>query len=222
MDHMDHHGAFWSMLASNYESLIDRQLGGRTRSLIRERLEHEGPLGRATEFGCGTGYFTSALSAGAETLLVTDASEGMLKLAKRRVGAPNVAFALEDCQRTSLPDASIDTAFMALVIQFTDPAATIAEMHRILRRGGRLIIANLDPMALPPLARLRAVARVLYLGVVGYRLKPPKGFGRQVVCKDRLVELLTAGGFRVDSVEVVADPSFASSVPVDYVRATRI
>jgi predicted TPR repeat methyltransferase len=73
--------------ASNYESLIDRQLGGRTRSLIRERLEREGPLGRATEFGCGTGFFTPALSARAETLLVTDSSDGMLKLAKQRVWA---------------------------------------------------------------------------------------------------------------------------------------
>jgi hypothetical protein len=77
-------------------------------------------------------------------------------------------------------------------------------------------------MALPPLARLRAVARVLYLGIVGYRLKPPKGFGRQVVSKNRLMELLTAGGFRVDSIEVVADPSLTSSVPVEHVRATRI
>jgi ubiquinone/menaquinone biosynthesis C-methylase UbiE len=219
---MAHHGAFWSMLAANYESLIDRQLGSRTRSLIRERLKREGPLGQATEFGCGTGYFTSALSAGAETLLATDVSEGMLELAKQRVGASNVTFALEDCQRTSLPDASIDTAFMALVIQFTEPAATIGEMRRILRRGGRLIVANLDPMALPPLARLRAVVRVLYLALVGYRLKPPKGFGRQVVSKDRLLELLSGGGFRVDSVEVVADPSLASSIPVEYVRATRI
>jgi ABC-2 type transport system ATP-binding protein len=133
---MDHHGEFWSKLAARYDSIIDRQLGGRTRWLLRERLGREGALGRAVEFGCGTGFFTPTLAAKAERLLATDVSEGMLQLAKQQVQAPNVAFQVEDCQRTSLSDASIDTAFMSLVIQFTDPPVTLAEMHRILGPGG--------------------------------------------------------------------------------------
>jgi ubiquinone/menaquinone biosynthesis C-methylase UbiE len=219
---MEHHGEFWSKLAAGYESVIDRQLGGRTRRLLRDRIAREGALGRAVEFGCGTGFFTAALADKAERLLATDVSEGMLRVARRQVQAPNVTFGVEDCQRTSLPDASVDTAFMALVIQFTDPPVTLAEMHRILRPGGALIIGNLDPFALPPLARLRGLARVLYHGAVGYRLKPPKSFGRNVLTKDQLGDLLGAAGFRVDCTEAVHDRSRPSNLPVEYVRATRV
>lgn len=219
---MDHHGEFWSKLAASYDSVIDRQLGGRTRWLLRERIAREGALGRAVEFGCGTGFFTPALAAKAERLLATDVSEGMLEVAKQQVQAPNVTFGVEDCQRTSFRDASVDTAFMALVIQFTDPPVTLAEMHRILEPGGTLIIGNLDPFALPPPARLRCLARVLYHGIAGYRLKPPKSFGRNVLTKDQLGDLLAAAGFRVDTAEAVHDTSRASNLPVEYVRATCI
>jgi ubiquinone/menaquinone biosynthesis C-methylase UbiE len=219
---MDHHGAFWSKLASSYDSVVDRQLGGRTRWRLRERLAREGTLGRAVEFGCGTGFFTAALAAKADRLLATDVSEGMLQVAKEQVQAPNVSFGVEDCQQTSLSDASVDTAFMALVIQFTDPPVTLSEMHRILKPGGTLIIGNLDPFALPPVARLRFLARVLFLGIAGYRLKPPKSFGRNVLARDQLASLLAAAGFRVETAEAVNDTSRASNVPVEYVRATRI
>jgi ubiquinone/menaquinone biosynthesis C-methylase UbiE len=219
---MDHHGAFWSKLAANYDSVVDRQLGGRTRKLLLERLRREGALGRAVEFGCGTGFFTAALAGKAERLLATDVSEGMLQVAKQQAQAPNVTFQVEDCQRTSLPDASVDTAFMALVIQFTDPPVTLAEMRRILKPGGILIIGNLDPFALPPLARIRCLVRVLCQGIAGYRLKPPKSFGRNVLTRSQLGSLLTAAGFRVETVEAVNDTSRASNVPVEYVRATRM
>lgn len=162
------------------------------------------------------------LAAKAERLLATDVSEGMLQVAKQQVQAPNVIFRVEDCQRTSLPDASVDTAFMSLVIQFTDPPVTLAEMHRILKPGGTLIIGNLDPFALPPLARFCCLVRVLYRGIAGYRLKPPKSFGRNVLAKDQLGSLLAAAGFRVDSAEAVNDTSRASNLPVEYVRATRM
>jgi SAM-dependent methyltransferase len=69
-------------------------------------------------------------------VVATDLSPGMLALAKDRVDAPNVAFQTEDAQKTSFPDAAFDTAFMSLVIHFTDPARTVAEMHRILKPGG--------------------------------------------------------------------------------------
>ena len=111
---------------------------------------------------------------------------------------------------------------MALVIQFTDPPVTLAEMHRILAPGGTLIIGNLDPFALPPVTRLRSLVRVLYHGIAGYRLRPPKGFGRNVLTKDQLGTLLAAAGFRVHSAEAVHDTSRASNLPVQYVRATRM
>ncbi len=212
---------FWSHVAEKYDRVVDLQIGGKTRSMLRERVAREGHLGRVVEFGCGTGFYTEVLARKSDTLLATDISPGMLELAKRQVKAANVTFQAEDCQHTSLPDGTFDAAFISLVIHFTEPGRTVVEMHRVLRPGGTLIIANLDPQALTGLSRLRSLIRVLYQGIVGYRVKPPKGFGRNVMTEKQLSELLGRSGFRVESSETAKDSSSSSNIPVEYVRAVK-
>jgi ABC-2 type transport system ATP-binding protein len=212
---------FWSYIAERYDRVVDLQIGGKTRSIVRERIAREGKLGRLVEFGCGTGFYTEVLARKADTVLATDISPGMLDVAKQRVNAPNVTFQAEDCQRTSLPDGAFDTAFMSLVIHFTVPEHTVAEMYRILRPDGTLIVVNLDPQALNGLARIRSLIRIVYQGVAGYRIKPPKGFGRSVVTEAQLRELLGRSGFRVGSTETIRDSSLSSNIPVEYVRAAK-
>jgi len=201
--------------------VVDLQIGGKTRSLVRDRVAREGSLGRLVEFGCGTGFFTEVLARKADTLVATDISPGMLKLARQRVKAPHVTFRAEDCQHTSLLDGAFDTAFMSLVIHFTVPEHSVAEMHRILRPEGVLIVVNLDPRALNGLDRIRSLMRIVYRGVSGYRIKPPRGFGRNVMTEQELRELLGRSGFRVDSAETIKDRSRSSNVPVEYVRAVK-
>jgi ABC-2 type transport system ATP-binding protein len=212
---------FWSRVAEKYDRVADLQIGGQTRSMLRERLAREGHLGRVVEFGCGTGFYTGVLARKSDRLLATDISPGMVELAKRRLRAANVTFQIEDCQRTSLPEATFDTAFISLVIHFTEPGRTIVEMHRILRPGGTLIVVNLDPQALTGLNRLRSVIRVLYQGMVGYRTRPPKGLGRNVMTEKQLGALLGRSGFRVESSEAVRDSSSSSNIPVEYIRAVK-
>ncbi|HSP99265.1 MAG TPA: methyltransferase domain-containing protein [Candidatus Dormibacteraeota bacterium] len=212
---------FWSDVAERYDRVVDLQIGGRTRSMVRERVDREGHLGRVVELGCGSAFYTGALAARADTLVATDLSPGMLELARQRVRAGNVSFQAEDCQHTSLPDGAFDTAFMSLVIHFTDPARAVAEMRRLLRPGGTLLIANLDPQALTGLDRIRSLIRIAYQGIVGYRLKPPKGFGRNVLTGAQLQALLGRSGFRVESAETIRDPSRSSNIPVQYVRAVK-
>jgi ubiquinone/menaquinone biosynthesis C-methylase UbiE len=145
----------------------------------------------------------------------------MLALAQAHAGAPNVTFRQEDCQGTSLPDGQLDTAFMSLVLHFTEPERALAEMRRILKPGGTLILSNLDPLALKGLDRLRCRARVLLEGLRGYRTKPPKGFGSRIVSETRLTELLRATGFRVVSLERIKDSARSSNIPVEYVKAVK-
>jgi len=42
--------------------VVDLQIGGQTRSMVRQRLEREGALGSTVEFGCGTGFYTETLA----------------------------------------------------------------------------------------------------------------------------------------------------------------
>jgi ubiquinone/menaquinone biosynthesis C-methylase UbiE len=213
---------FWSNVAEKYDRIVDLQIGGKTRLMVRERVAREGHLGRLVEFGCGTGFYTEVLARKADALLATDISPGMLELARQRVQAPNVTFQVEDCQHTSLPDGAFDAAFISLVIHFTEPGRTAVEMRRILRPGGILIIANLDLRALKGFDRIRSLIRILYHGAIGYRLKPPKGFGRNVITEKQLRDLLSRSGFRVDGAETIKDLSRSSNIPIQYIRSVRV
>ena len=213
---------FWSAVAKKYDRVADLQIGPKTRSLIRERLAREGRLGSVAEFGCGTGFFTSVLADKSDRLVATDISTGMLEAAKHQVTRTNVTFQTEDCQKTSFADGAFDTAFIGLVIHFTEPAKTLAEMRRVLKPGGTLIIANVDPQALTGLDRFRSRLRVLYQGLVGYRTKPPARFGGNVMTEKRLRESLQSSGFRVVTSETIRDASHSSYIPIEYIRAEKL
>lgn len=219
---VDNHSRYWTRVARKYDRVVDLQIGGTTRSLIRERVSREGSLGALVEFGCGTGFNTVVLSAKADSLVATDFSPGMLAMTKERIRACNVAFRLEDCQNTSFCDRTFDTAFMSLVIHFTEPPKTLAEMRRILKTGGMLIIANLDPAALQPFDRLRCWVRIIFNGLARFRVKPPKGFGQRLLSEEQLCGHLRDAGFKVLSRETIRDGSRSSNIPVDYVRARKV
>jgi SAM-dependent methyltransferase len=138
------------------------------------------------------------------------------------VQATNVSLQVEDCQQSSFADATFDTAFISLLLHFTAPARTVREMHRLLRAGGTLLVVNLDPEALTGLDRVRSVVRILLRGIVGYRVKPPARFGRNVLTERQLADLLTGSGFRVTSTETVHDPSRSSHMPREYVRGATV
>jgi ubiquinone/menaquinone biosynthesis C-methylase UbiE len=217
----DEQREFWSAVAEKYDRVVDVQIGPQTRSMVRERVAKEGALGHLAEFGCGTGFYTEVLARKADRVVATDLAPGMLALAKQRVTAANVTFQAEDCQKTSLPDGAFDTAFVGLVMHFTEPDRTLAEMRRILKPGGALIIANVDPLALGVLARVRCLIRVLYHGVTGYRMRPPKGFGRNLLTEQQLCARLGQSGFKVLSTETIRDTSRASNIPIEYVRSVK-
>jgi len=218
----DEQSQYWSKVAPKYDHVVDLQIGRKTRSLIQERVAKEGRLGTLVEFGCGTGFHTGVLSEKAESIVATDISPGMLAVAKKQIKAENVKFQLEDCQKTSFPAGAFDTAFMSLVIHFTEPEKTLAEMRRLLKPGGTLIITNLDPGALDGLNRIRCWARVIYNGLARYRVKPPKEFAVHLLTEEQLCGLLRKAGFKVLGQETISDTSRSSNIPVEYIRAVKI
>ena len=213
---------FWSKVAQKYDQVVDLQIGPTTRSMVRKRVAEEDGLGKLAEFGCGTGFYTQELAGKADSVVATDISPRMLALAKERIKASNVTFQMEDCQATSLPDEAFDTAFISLVIHFTQPEKTLREMHRILKPGGMLIISNLDPASLNSLDRARCLIRILYYGFTRYRVKPPKGFGTNLVTEKQLCNLLGKAGFEVISTETIKDTSRSSNIPAEYIKAVKI
>jgi hypothetical protein len=62
----------------------------------------------------------------------------------------------------------------------------------------------------------------VYHGATGYRMKPPKGFGKNAMTEKELCDLLGKSGFRVVSADTIKDPSRSSNLPIEYIRAVKV
>jgi len=107
-----------------------------------------GPLfardGRTLELGVGTGVVAVELRDRGRDVVGVDLSEPMLRRAQERLGA---RVALADVQRLPLADACVDDAYACWVLHLvSDVAATLAEIRRVLRPGGRLVVITSRPI----------------------------------------------------------------------------
>lgn len=122
------------------------------------------PGARVLDLGSGEGHVAAAVRAcGAETIGL-DLDPGVLADSRRR--HPGGASVAADAARLPLADVSVDAIFCFSVLQYADRDAALAEMRRVLRPGGRVVVVeNLEgsPVALAYRA-WRAVARVRYPG----------------------------------------------------------
>ncbi len=76
-------------------------------------------------------------------VLATDIAEGMLAEGARRCGPhPGLLFAAADAEHLCLADACIDVVLAGLALfMFPHPERALAEMHRVLVPGGRLVLS---------------------------------------------------------------------------------
>jgi demethylmenaquinone methyltransferase/2-methoxy-6-polyprenyl-1,4-benzoquinol methylase len=110
---------------------------------------------RVLDIAAGTGDLTQAFArrVGARGLVLhTDINEAMLRQGRNRllddgVLVPSV---LADAQRLPLPDACMDVVSVAFGLRnMTDKAAALAEMARVLKPGGRLLVLEFSKVAAP-------------------------------------------------------------------------
>ncbi|MFJ5229099.1 class I SAM-dependent methyltransferase [Kitasatospora sp. NPDC088391] len=170
------HGAADSRTGGNvlthgrgYDALTGAFFAGRRNAVYRRLAALSGarPGEHALDIGCGTGYLTVRIAdrTGPHgTARGIDPSPDLLARARRRAhGRPGCTF--EDGVAEQLPaaDDSCDLVVTALMVHHLPedvrPRA-LAEMHRVLRPGGRLLLADFRPPAGP-------VARHLVGAVVG-------------------------------------------------------
>jgi arsenite methyltransferase len=135
-------------LAAEMEVIYSRPDILRRRALVHEALG-AAPGDRVLDAGCGPGFYVAETleRVGAEGSVVgVDASEPMLALAaKRCAGHANVAFEQGDVTKLPVRDADFDRALSVQVLEYVDdiPAA-LAELLRVLRPGGRVLIWDVD------------------------------------------------------------------------------
>jgi SAM-dependent methyltransferase len=131
-----------------------RQLAGRADALLADAAR-TGPVfaallgvglgARVLEVGCGLGDVVALLAprVGAAGLMGVDRSEVMLRLARER--HPALRFERAEATRLPFEDAAFDAVFANLVLEHvSDPREVVAEMKRVTRPGGRLLVRETD------------------------------------------------------------------------------
>ena len=98
------------------------------------------------DIGAGTGFITAGLAPLVQKVIAIDGSPAMLEVARKNL-APfnNVEYQVGEGLALPLPDGSVDAAFANMYLHHCpDPLAAIAEMVRIIKPGGRLVITDMD------------------------------------------------------------------------------
>src|SRR6185312_2224559 len=120
----------------------------------RERaadLARVGPGDRALDVATGTGDLAVALVARGCEVVGADFSDGMLERARAK--APNIRFEHADALALPYEDGSFDAATVGFGARnFGDLERGLAEMVRVVRPGGRVVILEITTPTRPPLS----------------------------------------------------------------------
>jgi SAM-dependent methyltransferase len=132
----------WDQRAATYDATparVERWAIGDSREWICRQAR-----GRTLEVAVGTGR-NLALYGDDVDLIGIDFSPGMLAVARRRADELGRTAQLREADAAHLPfpDASFDTVVCTLAVcAVPDRNAAIAEMHRVLRPDGRLLLLD--------------------------------------------------------------------------------
>lgn len=180
---------FFDTLAASWDSVKGDILG--PVNIADEVLARIGEGGIVADLGCGTGELLPFLKQRADVVIGVDKSPKMLEEARSRLGGGTEGIELRIGEMEHLPmrDHEADSAVLSMVLHhLPSPRDCIGEIARILKKGGRLVIADLEKHG-------NELMRTKY----GHRWL---GFS-----SEEMVQLLGDAGFRMDEVK---------GVPVSY------
>jgi arsenite methyltransferase len=128
----------WDALRTGYFSQAVRE-AAIARAYLRPEMV-------VADVGTGTGFIAAGLASQVRQVHALDGAAAMLDVARKNLaGFTNVVYQVADGQSLPLDDDSLDAVFANMVLHHCpEPAAAIAEMVRVLKPGGRLMLTDLD------------------------------------------------------------------------------
>jgi ubiquinone/menaquinone biosynthesis C-methylase UbiE len=136
-DYFDVHASEWEKMRKGYFD----------ESLRREAIRACLPTKEMTvvDIGCGSGYMTEGLAPLVKRVIAIDTSPSMLEELRKRLNFRNIAVVGGDLENIPLSNESVDAVFGNMVLHHAPhPSIAIGECARILRKGGMIILTDMN------------------------------------------------------------------------------
>jgi SAM-dependent methyltransferase len=202
----------WTMVAKSYDLTLRhwRQYQNVTAA-VADALT---PARRVLDAGCGSGLIAEHLAARGHLVDGVDQNREMIDLAKARVHRfpRHLRFFQQDASALTCGSAIFDGAISTNVLfAVANPGKYLAELHRVLRVGGRVAITGPTPQAslhvedlvgdfrddLNDAGVASALAREIDIVIEINRKMASTGFGHTFTARE-MASLLAGIGFEID------------------------
>jgi ubiquinone/menaquinone biosynthesis C-methylase UbiE/DNA-binding transcriptional ArsR family regulator len=139
---------FFSSSAGQWDRLRDELFGDRFHLAAFAAFAQ--PDWIVGDLGCGTGQVSAALAPFVARIVAVDESAAMLQAARKRLrGLDNVDLRRGDLEALPIEPATetpLDAAVLMLVLHHVpEPHRALAEVARVLKPGGRVLVADMQP-----------------------------------------------------------------------------
>jgi demethylmenaquinone methyltransferase/2-methoxy-6-polyprenyl-1,4-benzoquinol methylase len=125
------------------------------------------PGQRVLDVATGTGLVALELAERGASVVGLDQSDGMLAVARERLGG-RVTFVRGEAERLPFADGEFDALTFTYLLRYVDDrAATMRELARVVKRGGRIGMLEFGVPAAPPLRALWRVHTRVGLPLIG-------------------------------------------------------
>jgi len=155
--------AMFDAIAGRYDLLNDILSAGQVRLWRRAvaRITGARQGDRVLDLAAGTGTSSLSFTATGADCVACDFSLGMLRVGRSRPGSGpgenrgRLGYVAGDALRLPFRDSSFDAVTISFGLRnVASPGAALAEMHRVTRPGGRLVVCEFSTITIAPVDML--------------------------------------------------------------------
>jgi SAM-dependent methyltransferase len=205
--------AIWSAIAVGYAEELNDFSARYAREAIR--LAAVKPTDRVLDVGTGPGVLAFEVAPLVTHVTAVDFSPGMIEQVEARMQRDNVSnldAAVMNAQELAFADGSFDAALSLFTFMFIpDRARAFRELYRVLRPGGRVLVATWAPIDRRPMLKIGFDALA---EAVPDLPAPTKG---DLQLQEECIREMSAAGFRDVNASLFDAPSRVES-PEHYLR----